>query len=214
MKRPEAVLLVHGACTGPWIFDGWARSFPGATVAAIDLQAGLQLERASMELYAGAVVAEAGRLPWPLLLCGYSMGGLVALMAAAETLRPELLVMIEPFPPAEVGGFHPEISRSPGLVQPDGADSADRHVRLRPDSALAAAERQRGISVPPPLSFRSLVVFDDRSGEERGRAIARLYGSDELPFSGLDDVELVLDERVPDAIARYAGLQATGQSRR
>jgi pimeloyl-ACP methyl ester carboxylesterase len=205
-KRPEAVLLVHGACTGPWIFDKWAGSFPRATVSAIDLQAGLQLERASMELYAGAVVAEAGRMPWPLLLCGYGMGGLVALMAAAQTLRPELLVLVEPFPPAEIGGLHSEIRPSPGIVEPDETERAENRVQVRPDSALALAEQRRGISVPPPLPFRSLVVYGDRSAEERGGAIARLYGSDELTFSGMDHFDLVLDERVPRAIAQFAGL--------
>ena len=204
MKRPDAVLLAHGACTGPSIFDHWARWFPGATVSAVDLQAGLQLERATMDLYAGAVVAEAGRLPWPLLLCGYSMGGLVALIAAA-TLRPELLVMIEPFPPAEIGGSHPEIQPGPGLVQPDGTESAGGPVKLRPDSALAMAQLNRGISIPPPLPFRSLVVFGDACDDERGPAIARLYGSDELLIPGMDHLGLVLDERVPEAIARYAG---------
>jgi len=205
IKAPEAALLVHGSCTGPWIFEGWTQWFPGVTVGAIDLQAGLRLERASMELYSNAVIAEAGRLPWPLLLCGYGMGGLVALIAA-RTLRPELLVLIEPFPPRETGGFHPEIAPAPGVFEPDQAERAASPVRLRPESALAKAERERGISVPTPLPCRSLVVFRDDAGEARGAAVAKLYGSDELRFAGSSGIDLVLDERVPRSIARYSGL--------
>jgi pimeloyl-ACP methyl ester carboxylesterase len=175
-------------------------------VSAIDLQAGLRLERASMELYAGAVLAEAGRLPWPLLLCGFGMGALVGLMTA-RTLRPELLVLIEPFPPAEVLGSRPEIVPSPGVQEPDEVGRSDDRVQLRPDSALALAERQRGIEVPPPLRCRSVVVCGTGSNRERGPAVAALYGSDELPFPELDHLDLVLDERVPAAIARYAGFE-------
>jgi pimeloyl-ACP methyl ester carboxylesterase len=205
LKRPQAVLLVHGACTGPWIFEGWASWFPGAAVSAIDLQAGLQLARASMELYTGAIIAEAGRLPWPLLLCGHGMGGLVALMAA-PTLRPELLVLIAPFPPADVGGSHPEITVSPGVYEPEEPERSDVRVRLRSDSALARAERLRGISVPPPLRCRSVVVLGDSSKAAPG--VARLYGSEVLSFSGLDHLGLVLAPQVPRAIAEYAGLVA------
>jgi pimeloyl-ACP methyl ester carboxylesterase len=200
-KRPEAALLIHGASTGPWIFDGWASWFSPAAVTAIDLQAGLRLEQASMELYAGAVIAEAGRLPWPLLLCGHGMGGLVALMTA-RTLRPELLALIEPFPPAEVLGEHPNIPVSAGTYEPEERDS---RVRFRSESALARSERLRGVSVPPPLRCRSLVVRGDSA---TAATSAQLYGSEELVFPGLDHLGLVLDQRVPRAVAEYAGLVA------
>jgi pimeloyl-ACP methyl ester carboxylesterase len=201
-KRPEAALLIHGASTGPWIFDGWASWFSPAAVTAIDLQAGLRLEYASMELYAGAVIAEAGRLPWPLLLCGYGMGGLVALMTA-RTLRPELLVLIEPFPPAEVMGDHSNITVSPGTYEPE---ESDPRVRLRSESALARSERLRGVSVPPPLRCRSLVVRGESA--TAATSVAQLYGSEELVFPGLDHLGLVLDQRVPRAVAECAGLVA------
>ena len=206
LKRPQAVLLVHEASTGPGIFDGWPRWFPHASVVALDLQAGLLVEHATMDLYAGAVIAEAGRLPWPLLLCGLGAGGLVAMMSA-RTLRPELLVLLEPYSPAEMVASAPD-----QVLDPVQAARPHPRVRMRPDSALAARERAEGISVPAPLPCRSLVVCGDGWPETRGPAIAALYGSDQMSFAGLDHFELVLDERVPRAIARYAGFDVAGEA--
>jgi len=76
------ILLVHGAGSGPWIFSDWPAHFPHLTVEAVDLQANLDVNRASMADYAGAVVTAAKRLPQPVSLCGWSMGGLVALQAS------------------------------------------------------------------------------------------------------------------------------------
>ena len=73
-------------------------------------------------------------------------------------------------------------------------------------------EWAEGISVPAPLPCRSLLVRGDGSPETRGPSIAALYGSDEMSFAGLDHFELVLDERVPRAIARYAGFDVAGEA--
>ena len=52
-------------------------------------------------------------------------------------------------------------------------------MRARPESSRAHAERKRGIFVPS-IPWPSLVVYGDDFREERGQAVARLYGSDEL----------------------------------
>ena len=36
----ERLILVHGATSGPWVFDHWPAAFPGYDVRAPDLQAG------------------------------------------------------------------------------------------------------------------------------------------------------------------------------
>ena len=48
-------MLVHGAGSGPEVFEGWAESFPGVTVAVVDLQEGLDVAHASHVDYAAPV---------------------------------------------------------------------------------------------------------------------------------------------------------------
>ncbi|HTT92827.1 MAG TPA: alpha/beta fold hydrolase [Acidimicrobiales bacterium] len=84
-------ICIHGAGSGPWAFAGWADDFPGWEVVAPDLQEGLDLATASMADYAAAVhVASEGAVGLAhTVLCGWSMGGLVALMAT-HTVRTNM----------------------------------------------------------------------------------------------------------------------------
>jgi hypothetical protein len=67
-----SLLLVHGAGSGPWVYDGWAESFSGITVAAVDLQESLEVAAASHADYARKVAQAAAALPAPVSLCGYA----------------------------------------------------------------------------------------------------------------------------------------------
>ena len=89
-----SVLLVHGAASGPWVFDGWSPCFTGAQTEAVDLHEGLDVARASMHDYADRVAWAAETLPRPLAVCGWSMGGLVAMMAAPR-IDPACLILLE-----------------------------------------------------------------------------------------------------------------------
>ena len=80
-----------------------------------------------------------------------------------------------------------------------------RGIAARAESALARAERKRGISVPS-LPCASLVIDGDEFPHERGRQMARLYGSDRRHFSGFDHWGLVRDGRIRDAIASFLGV--------
>ncbi len=201
-EPPKSLLLVHGAANGPWVFDGWPPSFRGPSVQAVDLHEGLDVARATMAAYAAAVERSAAGLPRPLALVGWSMGGLVALMAAAS-LKPSRLILLEPSPPAEIQGFDPELEPEPGVF--DGEEvygDFPPGVRSRPESVLARGERKCGISVPS-LRCPSLAVFGDEFEQDRGRAIAALYGSDALHFAGMNHWDLVLDPRVPASVAAW-----------
>jgi hypothetical protein len=77
-------------------------------------------------------------------------------------------------------------------------------MRARLESLLARAERKRGVSVPS-LPCPALVVSGDEFPEDRGRQLAAYYGADELAFPGLDHWGLVLDARVPEALAERLG---------
>jgi pimeloyl-ACP methyl ester carboxylesterase len=166
------------------------------------LHEGPDVAHASMHDYADRVVEAAGTLPSPVALCGWSMGGLVAMMAAAR-VRPNSVILIEPSPPGETQGFAPELELVTGTFDPEEAYGAfPAGVRARPESARACAERKRGISVPT-LPCRSLVVYGDAFPDERGRRIARLYGSAERYFSGMDHWALILSHDVRRAISHF-----------
>src|SRR2546423_73031 len=100
----KSLLLVHGAGNGPWVFDGWAETFPEVEIDPIDLHAGLRVTEASMLNYEAAVACAAALLARPLLVCGWSMGGLAAMMAA-HRVDADALVLLEASPPGEVQGF-------------------------------------------------------------------------------------------------------------
>jgi pimeloyl-ACP methyl ester carboxylesterase len=154
--------------------------------------------------YAERVVAAARALPQPVSLCGWSMGGLVVLQAAAF-VRPHSVILIEASPPGEVQGFNGDVAMSVGTFDPEGVYGRfPAGLPARPESSLARAERKRGISVPG-LPCPSLVIYGDEFRDERGRPIASLYGSEERDFPGLDHWDLVRDRRVREAIVDFLG---------
>jgi pimeloyl-ACP methyl ester carboxylesterase len=174
------------------------------SVLAVDLQAGLEVSGASMSDYADRVATTASGLPQPVAACGWSMGGLVVLLAA-ERARLHSVVLIEASPPGEVQGFDPDAAAVDGTFDPQAVYGPfPDGVPARPESSLARAERKRGISVPT-LPCPSLVIYGDQFRDERGRALARFYGSEEREFQGLDHWDLVRDHRVRAAVAAFLG---------
>ena len=158
-----------------------------------------------MQDYSDAVVNAAVRLPGPVALCGWSMGGLVALLAV-RGIAPHSVVLIEASAPAEVQGFDPRVELLPGTFDPEASYGRfPPGMPSRPESALARAERKRGISVPS-LPCPSLVVYGDSFREERGTSIARFYGSETRYYPELHHWDLILDPRVRDGIARFLGV--------
>lgn len=190
------LVLVHGAGSGPWVFEGW-----DGDVLAVDLQAGLDPASASMEDYARVLSGACAPLA-RVAVCGWSMGGLVAMMVAAR-LDPDALILIEPSPPAELQG-RAEVADATGTFDPEDVYGAfPPGIRARPESSRARADRKRGIAVPT-LPERTLVVYGDEFEDDRGRALARFYGADEAHFPGLSHWDLVLSPEVRDVVVRYA----------
>jgi pimeloyl-ACP methyl ester carboxylesterase len=201
---PRGLLLAHGAGSGPWVFEGWAEAFPGLEVEAVDLMAGLNVAEASMSNYAAVIVRAAEWLPRPLALCGWSSGGLAAMMAARQA-EADFLILLESSPPGEVQGFDESVPLRAGTFDPEEAYGAfPPGMRARPESLLGRAERKRGISVPR-LLCPTLVVYGDDFPEDRGRALAAYYDAEELAFPGLGHWDLVLDESVRDYLSRSTG---------
>jgi pimeloyl-ACP methyl ester carboxylesterase len=202
LRRVKSLLLAHGAGSGPWVFEGWAASFPGVEVEAVDLLGGLNVAEAGMSNYAAVVVRAAEWLPRPLALCGWSSGGLAAMMAARQA-EADLLVLLETSPPGEVQGFDDSVTPEPGTFDPEATyGEFPSGMRARLESSFARGERKRGVSVPE-LPCPALVVYGDEFPEDRGRELAAYYGAEELPLPGLDHWGLVRDERVRDELAGY-----------
>ena len=198
----SSLVLVHGAGSGPWVFDGWAADLPGISVHAIDLQDGVDVTRASMADYRERVVAAVEEVGRPAAVCGWSMGGLVALMSAQE-VRLSALVLLEPSPPGEVQGFEPDALLDDGTFDPEavyGRFPAD--IASRPESSLARAERKRGISVPA-VECPTLVISGREFRRERGDPVAALYGAQHIHFPELSHWDLVLRPEVRQAVAPF-----------
>lgn len=196
----RSLLLVHGAGSGPWVFDRWPAHFPPALrLETVDLQDGLDPAHASMAQYADAVARAAERLEHPIVVVAWSMGGLAAMMAADSA---DALVLLEASAPAEVQGVHRDVRPAPGVFDPEREYGAfPDGVRARPESSLARAERKRGISVPE-IACPVLVVYGDEFTDERGRRLVERYGARELALPGKSHWDLVRDPEAIRAVAR------------
>ena len=195
------LVLVHGAGSGPWVFDDWEAP-PGIHLTKPDLQEGVEVARASMSDYARVLARACADLDPPLGLCGWSMGGLVTMMAA-RVLDLGALVLLEPSPPAEVQGSRELSPGPPGTFDPEAVyGTFPEGIPSRPESSPARAERKAGISVPD-LPSCSLVVFGDEFEVERGRAIVSRYAIEGQHFPGVDHWGLIASPDVRRVVLDY-----------
>jgi pimeloyl-ACP methyl ester carboxylesterase len=210
----RSMLLVHGSGSGPWAFDGWSESFPASTVVAVDLQEGLDVAHASIDDYAAAVARAAAVLPRPLALVGWSLGGLVA-MVAASTVSPEALVLLDASPPREVQGLR-EVDPRPGTFDPvEAGAQPPPGMRYRRESSLAMGERDRGVTVPGlPACTRTLVVYGRLLKHDRGPVLAAHLGADELDAGPATHWDLVRDEAVRRRVAAWLRTVASATGER
>lgn len=197
----RSLMLVHGAGSGPGIFDAWVDSFPGLDVRAIDLHEDLDIDRASMSDYVAKLSTAAKSLSPPIALCGWSMGGLVALMASAAAWC-RAVVVIEPSPPGEIQGFSPEIPLEEGSFDPEKVYGPfPEGMTSRLESSRARCERKRGISIPT-VGCPMLVISGAEYGDDRGQSVARLYEAEHVRFPAFSHWDLVLKPGVRERSSR------------
>ena len=205
------LICLHGAGTGPWCFDDWNRDLPTWNVRAPDLLQDLNVATATMTDYANAAVRAAADFD-DVVLCGWSMGGLVALMAASVAM-PAAIVVLEPSLPAELQGFHPGVVPNIGTFDPADVNGAARGgPTTRLESSFARDERRRGISVPS-ITVPLLVVSGKTYAETRGGPVADFYGADLIEFPHLHHVALVQEREVRTAIGAWLSQPATRPQR-
>jgi pimeloyl-ACP methyl ester carboxylesterase len=218
-----------------WTF--WQRSLAeaGWPSYAIDLRGhgrndAIDLSRTSMRDYAHDVRALMAQLARPAVLVGWSMGGLVAMMAAAGGdalacvgLAPSTPARaVDPSVAPREGEFGPE---EYGITSRDAADQPlmpdlDREEReialasLARESRLARDERKAGVvieSLPCPLL---LVTGTADEQWPRSRYESLWLRADEIEVEGASHWGLVLNRRalatlVPQVVA-WLG-QVTGE---
>ena len=170
--RPPLV-LVHGAANGAGVWSFWRAELEarGWAVHAPDLRghgarAGIDLSTTRMTDYAADVVAVARSLPRPPVLVGWSMGGLVAMMAATAA-RAVACVGLAP--------STPRAARDPAVTLRTGTFGADTYGITSDDPANQPAMHdldleERRIALAS-LSRESLLARDER---QAGIVIDRL----------------------------------------
>jgi pimeloyl-ACP methyl ester carboxylesterase len=169
--RPQ-ILLVHGAANSAHVWTFWFQSLDGRgwPAVAIDLRghgarAGTDLSTTRMADYTEDVVAEARRLPRPPVLLGWSMGGLVAMMAARACAAIACVALAPSAPtratdrsvPLRTGTFgaaaygirSSSLSAQPTMPDLDLEERRIALVSLGPESQLARDERAAGIVIEP-----------------------------------------------------------------
>jgi pimeloyl-ACP methyl ester carboxylesterase len=170
--RPP-ILLTHGAANsaGVWIF--WQRRLAdrGWPTYALDLRGHgaspqCDLSRTTMQDYADDVISFARQLAEQPILIGWSMGGLVAMMAAPGITAPAV-VGLAPSTPArernpakaiETGEFGPEEygitsedpREQPAMPDLDLEERVIAMATLGKESRYARGERAAGIVIAPP----------------------------------------------------------------
>ncbi len=168
MRPLPPVLLLHGAGGGGWEWRLWqaALQADGWRVTAPDLQpvpAGIVAT--TLADYRRQAQAAAAALGEPPVAVGASLGGLLALLLAADGAC-RAAVLVNPLPPAPEVGQLPPRSAYPALVRwrtagrfestrralPDGDDSACLYAfrRWRDESGAVMNAARAGIDVAPP----------------------------------------------------------------
>ena len=112
----------------------------------------------------------------------------------------------QPSAPAEIQGYNQDVVVVEGAFDPEAEyGTFPDGVPARPESLLARAERKRGISVPS-VPCPSLVIASSDFPDERGRAVADLYGSQLVELPHLGHFDLVLHAEARAAVADYLGV--------
>lgn len=197
MTATRAALLVHGAGGGGWEWTLWRGVFEAAgyRVEAPDLMpvcAGLPATQFGD--YQAQVSATLAALPRPRVLVGASLGGLLALGAAAGA---DAVVLVNPLPPAP---WHADMpardwpdvvhwrrdARLAGtrraLPDTDAATALFAFRHWRDESGAILREAQRGIEVAHPACPVLCIVSDqdDDVPPAITRAMAEAWGADVL----------------------------------
>lgn len=207
-------IFVHGAGGGGWEWSIWSRVFAarGWAVSAPDLQPhadGIAATR--FEDYLDQVHAWCAGTAAPRILIGASLGGLLALCAAASAAM-DALVLINPLPPAGIVPRLPPaeyadvvpwqrrrslVGTRRALFDADDAACLLAFRRWRDESGAVLRAAASGISVAAP-ACPLLVLASERDDDvppATSRAVAQKFLADFRLLAGASHVGPLLGRR-------------------
>jgi pimeloyl-ACP methyl ester carboxylesterase len=215
--RPP-VILVHGAAnsSGVWTYWSEALAADGWPAFAVDLRGHgasgrSDLSRASMHDYLADLRQLAAQLSERPVVIGWSMGGLVAIMAAgaglaracvglapstpARTIDEAVALRVGEFGPEEYGITSADPDQQPAMPDLDHEERRIALASLGQESRYARDERKRGIAVPS-LSCSLLIVTGTDDLQWPRAAYTGLHlPADHLVAKGASHWGLVLNRR-------------------
>lgn len=233
----RAIVLVHGAANSGLVWTFWQQELAhgGWASYAIDLRGHghsqpIDLSHTGMDDYTADVRTLAQQFKRPPIVMGWSMGGLVALMAAAEGVAAACVALAPSTParqrqasavlrsgefgPEEYGITSDDPEQQPAMPDLDPEERRIALASLGRESRLARDERQAGIvmtALPCPLLI--ITGTADRAWP-RQRYTDLWLTADYLSVEGASHWGLVLNRRalatVIPAVMRWMGQHDAG----
>jgi pimeloyl-ACP methyl ester carboxylesterase len=212
------LILVHGAANAAAVWSVWQQRLADAGWAsyALDLRghgrsAPLDLSHISMHDYAADVRALAAQLKRPPVLMGWSMGGLVAMMTAADggasacvALAPSMparsrdthmTLRTGEFGPEEYGVSDRNPDHQPAMPDLDRDERVIALSSLGKESRLARDERQAGVVIEAIRCPLLIVTGTTDTQWPRERYHHLWLKADYLSVEGASHWGLVLNRR-------------------
>jgi pimeloyl-ACP methyl ester carboxylesterase len=215
--RPP-LILVHGAANSARVWSFWQGELArlGWSSHAVDLRghgasAAVDLGATRMADYADDVIAFARSLRHPPVLIGWSMGGLVAMMAAAacsaracvglapstpaRTVDASVSLRGGVFSPEEYGIVDRDPDHQPAMADLDRAERVIALEALGSESRLARDERKAGVVVDVPCPMLIVTGTTDTQWP-RQRYDDLHFAADHISIDGASHWGLVLNRRL------------------
>ncbi len=210
-QKPVA-LMIHGAGGGGWEYHYWQQPFKdaGFEVIAPDLlPTQNDYAKTTFPDYLAQIQIH-GKSKKPLVLIGASMGGILALKSA-ETLHPDLIILINSVPPKGIGP-QKESKAYPSIVEwangpiedtraslPDGDEAtiAWAHPQWRNESGTVMNAIRQGITVTKPACPVLVIIGEDDTdiSAATSRALAAWASADTFAYAKTSHIGPLMGHR-------------------